>query len=93
MLHCTADNLKYKYMNAFDRAMNHLDKAFGFVSAPHCWVSRKDEGDKILVVERGGLCCCLCFKFAACLCVKQLVMQRRRQLPAGAANYGTVLWF
>lgn len=50
-----ADNLKYKYMNAFDRAMNHLDKAFGFVSAPHCWVSRKDEGDKILVVERGDL--------------------------------------
>lgn len=40
-------------MNAFDRAMQHLDKAFGFVSAPHSWVSRKDEADKIIVVERG----------------------------------------
>jgi 1,4-alpha-glucan branching enzyme len=40
-------------MNSFDRAMQHLDKAFGFVSAPHSWVSRKDEADKIIVVERG----------------------------------------
>ncbi|KAL4441059.1 hypothetical protein ABPG77_010490 [Micractinium sp. CCAP 211/92] len=50
-----AEYLKYKYMQAFDRAMMHLDKAFGFVSAPHQWVSRKDEGDKIIVVERGDL--------------------------------------
>ncbi|PSC69001.1 starch branching enzyme isoform A [Micractinium conductrix] len=50
-----AEFLKYKYMNSFDRAMNHLDKAFGFVAAPHSWVSRKDEGDKVLVVERGDL--------------------------------------
>lgn len=49
-----AEFLKYKYMQAFDRAMMHLDKAFGFVSAPHQWVSRKDEGDKIIVVERGA---------------------------------------
>jgi 1,4-alpha-glucan branching enzyme len=35
--------------------MTHLDKAFGFVSAPHSWVSRKDEGDKVIVVERGDL--------------------------------------
>ncbi|EFN58941.1 hypothetical protein CHLNCDRAFT_29960 [Chlorella variabilis] len=50
-----ADFLKYKYMNSFDIAMNHLDKAFGFVSAPHTWTSRKDEADKIVVVERGDL--------------------------------------
>ena len=32
-----ADNpeLQYKYMQSFDRAMNHLDKAFGFIGAPH----------------------------------------------------------
>ena len=41
-------------MNSFDIAMNHLDKAFGFVSAPHTWTSRKDEADKIVVVERGA---------------------------------------
>jgi hypothetical protein len=30
-------------------------QAFGFVSAPHTWTSRKDEGDKVIVVERGDL--------------------------------------
>jgi 1,4-alpha-glucan branching enzyme len=50
-----SENLRYKEMNAFDRAMQHLDKAFGFVGAPHTWVSRKDEGDKVIVVERGDL--------------------------------------
>lgn len=33
----------------------HLDKAFGFVAAPHEYVSKKDEGDKLMVVERGDL--------------------------------------
>ncbi|WIA23688.1 hypothetical protein OEZ85_000382 [Tetradesmus obliquus] len=67
---CDADFLRYKFLCAFDRAMCHLDKAFGFMSAPHQWVSRKafgfmsaphqwvsrkDEGDKVVVVERGDL--------------------------------------
>lgn len=47
--------LKYKYMQAFDRAMNHLDKAFGFVNTEHTWVSRKDDEDKIIICERGNL--------------------------------------
>lgn len=49
------ENLKYKFMMAFDRAMNHLDKAFGFINSDHTWVSRQDEGDKIVVCERGDL--------------------------------------
>ena len=28
-------------MLAFDRAMNHLDKAFSFIASPHEFVSRK----------------------------------------------------
>lgn len=52
---CDAENLRYKEMNSFDIAMNHLDKAYGFISAPHQWISRKDEGDKLVVVERGDL--------------------------------------
>lgn len=36
-----AEFLKYKFMNEFDRAMNHLDKAFSFSNAQHQWVSRK----------------------------------------------------
>lgn len=50
-----ADFLKYKFMNTWDRAMQHLDKAFGFVCSPHEYVSRKNEGDKLIVVERGDL--------------------------------------
>jgi 1,4-alpha-glucan branching enzyme len=52
---CDNPTLRYKDMAAFDRAMQHLDKAFGFVGAPHTWVSRKSEGDKVIVVERGDL--------------------------------------
>lgn len=48
-------DLKYKYMNAFDRGMNHLDRAFGFIASNHEYVSRKDEGDKLIVAERGAL--------------------------------------
>lgn len=37
-----ADNpdLRYKYFQSFDRAMCHLDKAFGFMSSHHTYVSR-----------------------------------------------------
>ncbi|DBA73542.1 TPA: hypothetical protein ACH3X2_001002 [Trebouxia sp. C0005] len=35
--------------------MNHLDKAFGFVSSSHQYISRKDESDKVVVCERGDL--------------------------------------
>jgi len=48
-------DLKYRYMNAFDRAMNHLDKAFSFIASPHEYVSQKSEGDKIIIAERGQL--------------------------------------
>ncbi len=35
-------------MNAYDRALMHLDKAFGFLNAPHTFISRKDEADKLI---------------------------------------------
>lgn len=50
-----AEGLKYKYMNAYDKALMHLDKAFGFMNAPHTYISRKDEADKLVVYERGDL--------------------------------------
>ena len=50
-----AEFLKYKFMAAFDAAIMHLDKAFGFVASSHEWVSRKNEADKVVVVERGDL--------------------------------------
>lgn len=48
---CDADFLKYKFLVAFDRAMTHLDKAFGFMSAPHQYISRK-----VGVWTGGGSC-------------------------------------
>lgn len=50
-----ADYLKYKFTNTFDRSLMHLDKAYGFVAATHEYVSRKDNGDKVVVAERGDL--------------------------------------
>jgi len=50
-----ADYLKYNFLCSFDRAMCHLDKAFGFMSAAHTYISRKDDADKMIVVERGDL--------------------------------------
>ena len=44
--------------------MNHIQyycvlplicQAYGFLTADHQYVSRKDEGDKLIVVERGDL--------------------------------------
>lgn len=35
--------------------MIHLEKAYGFLTAGHTYISRKDEGDKMIVVERGDL--------------------------------------
>jgi hypothetical protein len=52
---CDSQELRYKDMCAFDRAMCHLDKAFGFISAPHQWVSRQCAQDKVAVIERGDL--------------------------------------
>ena len=78
---CTAENLKYKFMVAYDRAIMHLDKAFGFVAAPHSWVSRKDEGDKIIVLERGGCWVpvpapprCVCVLWLVCVCESVCVL-------------------
>jgi 1,4-alpha-glucan branching enzyme len=52
---CDSPVLRYKDFNAFDRAMTHLEKGFGFVSAPHQYVSRKCNNDKLVAVERGDL--------------------------------------
>ncbi|KAA0043906.1 1,4-alpha-glucan-branching enzyme 2-2 [Cucumis melo var. makuwa] len=50
-----ADYLRYRGMQEFDRAMQHLEESFGFMTAGHQYVSRKDDRDKIIVFERGDL--------------------------------------
>ncbi|XP_078448398.1 1,4-alpha-glucan-branching enzyme, chloroplastic/amyloplastic-like isoform X2 [Wolffia australiana] len=50
-----ASHLRYKYMNAFNRAMNAMDDKFSFLSSTKQIVSSADEEDKVIVFERGDL--------------------------------------
>jgi 1,4-alpha-glucan branching enzyme len=47
--------LRYKYLGAFDAAMNKLEAARGWLAAPQAYVSLKHEGDKVVAFERAGL--------------------------------------
>ncbi|KAJ4733128.1 hypothetical protein LUZ62_044919 [Rhynchospora pubera] len=49
-----ADYLRYRGMQEFDQAMQHLEGKYGFMTSPQ-YVSRKDEGDKMIIFERGDL--------------------------------------
>ncbi|XP_037491029.1 1,4-alpha-glucan-branching enzyme 1, chloroplastic/amyloplastic [Jatropha curcas] len=50
-----AKYLRYHGMQEFDRAMQHVEAAYGFMTSEHQFISRKDEGDRIIVFERGNL--------------------------------------
>ncbi|GMY25141.1 1,4-alpha-glucan-branching enzyme 2-2, chloroplastic/amyloplastic-like isoform X2 [Fagus crenata] len=50
-----AEYLRYHGMQEFDRAMQHLEETYGFMTSEHQYVSRKDEGDRTIVFERGNL--------------------------------------
>jgi hypothetical protein len=49
------DLLRYKYLGAFDAAMNKLEDKYGWLAAPQAYVSLKHEGDKVVAYERAGL--------------------------------------
>ncbi|KAH7850015.1 hypothetical protein Vadar_026561 [Vaccinium darrowii] len=49
------DHLRYKFMNAFDRAMNALDDKYSFLASTKLIVSSTNEDDKVIVFERGNL--------------------------------------
>ena len=46
---------RYQYLRDFDRAMMQLDEKFNFMTQGPGYVSRKHDGDKLIVFERGGL--------------------------------------
>ncbi|XP_042419840.1 1,4-alpha-glucan-branching enzyme 2-2, chloroplastic/amyloplastic-like isoform X1 [Zingiber officinale] len=50
-----ADYLRYRGMQEFDQAMQHLEEEYEFMTSEHQYISRKNEGDKMLVFERGDL--------------------------------------
>jgi 1,4-alpha-glucan branching enzyme len=47
--------LRYKYLNEFDKAMQHLEEQFHWLSSHQAYVSHKHEADKIVAFERGNL--------------------------------------
>jgi 1,4-alpha-glucan branching enzyme len=47
--------LRYKDLNEFDAAMQHLEAKYGWLHAPQAYISLKNENDKVLVFERAGL--------------------------------------
>ncbi|CAN0927405.1 1,4-alpha-glucan-branching enzyme 1, chloroplastic/amyloplastic (Fragment) [Linum grandiflorum] len=49
------EHLRYKFMNAFDSAMNKLDEKFSFLASKKQIVSSTSEKDKVIVFERGDL--------------------------------------
>ncbi|KAF7140267.1 hypothetical protein RHSIM_Rhsim06G0006900 [Rhododendron simsii] len=50
-----SDHLRYKFMNAFNRAMNALDEKYSFIASTKQIVSSTSEDDKVIVFERGNL--------------------------------------
>ncbi|KAG9142107.1 hypothetical protein Leryth_016312 [Lithospermum erythrorhizon] len=49
------DHLRYKFMNAFDRAMNLFEEQHSFLSSEKQIISSMDEEDKVIAFERGDL--------------------------------------
>nr|XP_027190205.1 1,4-alpha-glucan-branching enzyme 1, chloroplastic/amyloplastic isoform X3 [Cicer arietinum] len=49
------NHLRYKFMNAFDRAMNLLDDKFSILASTKQIVSSTNNEDKVIVFERGDL--------------------------------------
>ncbi|XP_071795416.1 1,4-alpha-glucan-branching enzyme-like [Asterias amurensis] len=49
------DNLRYKYLNNFDRAMNELQHKKQWLNSPQAYVSCTHEDDKLIVFERAHL--------------------------------------
>ncbi|KAM7468289.1 hypothetical protein LguiB_015851 [Lonicera macranthoides] len=50
-----AEYLRYHGLQEFDRAMQHLEGAYSFMTSKHQYISRKDEGDRVIAFERGDL--------------------------------------
>ncbi|KAI8329040.1 1,4-alpha-glucan-branching enzyme GBE1 [Chlamydoabsidia padenii] len=47
--------LRYKYLNEWDRGMQINEEKYGWLHSPQAYVSRKNEGDKVIVFERNGV--------------------------------------
>lgn len=50
-----ADYLRYRGLQEFDRAMQYIEERYEFMTSEHQFISRKNEGDRMIVFERGNL--------------------------------------
>lgn len=50
-----ADYLRYHGLQQFDQAMQHLEESHNFMSSGHQYISRKHEGEKVIIFEREDL--------------------------------------
>lgn len=48
-------DLRYRYLNEFDKVMNNTEEHYGWLHADPAYVSLKHEGDKMIVFERANL--------------------------------------
>ncbi|KAK2998713.1 hypothetical protein RJ639_023622 [Escallonia herrerae] len=49
------DKCRRRFDLEFDQAMQHLEETYGFMTSEHQYISRKDEGDRVITFERGDL--------------------------------------
>ena len=47
--------LRYKFLNEFDSKMQWTEEKYGWLHSPQAYISLKNETDKVIVFERGGL--------------------------------------
>ncbi|PGH23167.1 1,4-alpha-glucan-branching enzyme [Polytolypa hystricis UAMH7299] len=47
--------LRYRFLNEFDRQVQHTEQKYGWLHSPQGYVSLKNETDKVIVFERAGL--------------------------------------
>ena len=50
---CDDENLRYKYLNAWDRAMNQLEDEYKWLSTANTLLTRCIEADKVIAFEHG----------------------------------------
>jgi 1,4-alpha-glucan branching enzyme len=61
--------LRYKFLNDFDAAMQHLEAKYNWLSAHQAFISLKHEGDKVIVFERAGLLWAFNFHYKVSVCL------------------------
>ncbi|CAG8651001.1 13134_t:CDS:10 [Acaulospora morrowiae] len=47
--------LRYRYLNEFDKAMQHAEEKFGWLNSPQAYISLKHEEQKVIAFERANL--------------------------------------